>query len=41
MPLPANAMRTEEIGIKADEIAKLDANENLHPVPVEMMKAVR
>ena len=24
---------SEEIGIPAEEIAKLDANENLHPVP--------
>jgi histidinol-phosphate aminotransferase len=31
---------SEEIGIKAEDIAKLDANENLHPVPAEMMKAV-
>lgn len=31
---------SEEIGIKAEDIAKLDANENLHPVPAEMMAAV-
>ena len=31
---------SEEIGIPAEEIAKLDANENLHPVPEEMMTAV-
>ena len=31
---------SEEIGMKPEDIAKLDANENLHPVPPEMMKAV-
>jgi hypothetical protein len=31
---------SEEIGIKAEDIAKLDANENLHPVPAPMMAAV-
>mmetsp|Transcript_14102 Transcript_14102/g.34479 ORF Transcript_14102/g.34479 Transcript_14102/m.34479 type:complete len:639 (-) Transcript_14102:74-1990(-) len=29
-----------EIGIPVEEMAKLDANENLHPVPAEMMTAV-
>merc|ERR1712216_708675 len=31
---------SEEIGIPSDQIAKLDANENLHPVPDELMAAV-
>ena len=31
---------SEEIGIAPQDIAKLDANENLHPVPAEMMSAV-
>jgi len=29
-----------EIGVPVKDIAKLDANENLHPVPKEMMEAV-
>lgn len=31
---------SREIGIAVEDMAKLDANENLHPVPEEMMKAV-
>jgi len=31
---------SREIGVPVNEIAKLDANENLHPVPAEMMEAV-
>ncbi|KAJ1487307.1 pyridoxal phosphate-dependent transferase [Baffinella frigidus] len=31
---------SDEIGIPVEDIAKLDANENLHPVPEELMSAV-
>jgi len=31
---------SQEIGVPVKDIAKLDANENLHPVPAEMMAAV-
>ena len=31
---------SKEIGVACEDMAKLDANENLHPVPEEKMKAV-